>query len=91
MSLPRLHVWPARNRANTRYKIWCSWMTVTWAVARKAMPLLLPIMKVDMLKTFSWDLVPFGASRSRIVAICVVGGSGAAQEVLTAKAHLGPR
>ena len=64
------HVWPARSGVpNTRGKNWSNWVTVlTWAVARKAMPLLLP-MSVDTLKALSWDLIAFGASCSQILAV----------------------
>jgi len=64
------HVWPARSGVpKTRGKNWSNWVTVlTWAVARKAMPLLLP-MSIDTLKALSWDLIAFGASCSQIVAV----------------------
>ena len=67
------HVWPARAQPSTRGKHWSNWvLVVTWAVARKAIELILP-MSTDTLKALTWDLLSFRMSRSQISAVwCAV-------------------
>ena len=63
------HVWPARAQPETRSKQWGHWcVVVTWAVARKAVELILP-MSTDTLKALTWDMLAFRMSRSQIMAV----------------------
>ena len=63
------HVWPSRAEPKTRAKNWRYWScTVSWAIARKAVKLLLP-MSTDTLKALTWDLITHAASASLIKAV----------------------
>ena len=63
------HVLPSRAEPRTRAKNWryCS-CAVTWAIARKAVGLLLP-MSTDTLKALIWDLIIHPASASLTEAV----------------------
>ena len=63
------HVWPSRAEPKTRAKDWRYWScAVSWAIARKAVRLLLP-MSTDTLKALTWDLITHAASASLIEAV----------------------
>ena len=63
------HVWPSRAEPKTRAKNWRYWScAVSWAIARKAVRLLLP-MSTDTLKALTWDLITHAASASLIEAV----------------------
>ena len=63
------HLWPSRSQASTRAKHWVNWaVVVTWAIAWKAVSLILP-MHVNTLKALTWELLSLGTSRSVITGI----------------------
>ena len=63
------HVWPSRAEPKTRAKNWRYWScAVSWAIARKAVRLLLP-MSTDTLKALTWDLITHAASVSLVEAV----------------------
>ena len=53
------HLAPACRQPSNRVDYWCAWrLVITWAVARKAVPDILP-MSLETLKALTWDLVCF--------------------------------
>ena len=60
------HLEPAIRQPRTRANCWRAWkLVVTWAVARKAVELILP-MTLDTLKALTWDMVCFAVPSSQI-------------------------
>ena len=60
------HLAPAGRQPRTLADYWRAWrLVVTWAVARKAVDLILP-MSMDTLKALTWDMVCFAVPSSQI-------------------------
>ena len=60
------HLAPSCRQPRTRADYWRAWLLViTWAVARKAVRLILP-MSLDTLKALTWDLVCFAVPSSQV-------------------------
>ena len=60
------HLASASRQPRTRADYWRAWrLVVTWAVARKAVDLILP-MSIDTLKALTWDMVCFAVPSSQI-------------------------
>jgi hypothetical protein len=60
------HLAPAIRQPRTRADYWRAWrMVVTWAIARKAVEMILP-MPLETLKALTWDMVCFAVPSSQI-------------------------
>ena len=60
------HLAPACRQPRTRADYWRAWrLVVTWAVARKAVDLILP-MSLETLKALTWDMVCFAVPSSQV-------------------------